>query len=83
MQFIKMLENNIIICYNGKYSYSYSICKYCKILYLNLLNILLSNFFVMEDIIENFAKRLGIEPHVARQGISITCGIFFKIQSQS
>jgi hypothetical protein len=26
----------------------------------------------MEDIIENFAKRLGIESSIARQGISIT-----------
>jgi hypothetical protein len=32
----------------------------------------------MEDIIESFAKRLGIEPNVARQGISITCRYFIQ-----
>jgi len=32
----------------------------------------------MEDIIENFAERLGIEPNVARQGISITCRYFIQ-----
>ncbi|HET8793030.1 MAG TPA: hypothetical protein VFM31_04500 [Nitrososphaeraceae archaeon] len=26
----------------------------------------------MEDIVENFAKKLGIEPSIAREGISIT-----------
>jgi hypothetical protein len=30
----------------------------------------------MEDIIESFAKRLGIEPNVARKSISITCRYF-------
>ena len=33
----------------------------------------------MEDIIENFAKKLGIESDVARQGISITCRHFLQI----
>ena len=33
----------------------------------------------MEDIIENFAEKLGIEPDVARQGISITCRHFLQI----
>ena len=32
----------------------------------------------MEDIIENFAERLGIEPDVARKGISITCRYFIQ-----
>ena len=32
----------------------------------------------MEDIIENFAERLGIEPNAARQGISITCRYFIQ-----
>ena len=32
----------------------------------------------MEDIIESFAKRLGIEPNVARQGILITCRYFIQ-----
>ena len=32
----------------------------------------------MEDIIENFAERLGIEPNAARQGISITCRYFLQ-----
>jgi hypothetical protein len=32
----------------------------------------------MKDIIENFAERLGIEPNVARQGISITCRYFIQ-----
>jgi hypothetical protein len=30
----------------------------------------------MDDIIEIFSKRLGIEPNIARQGISITCRYF-------
>jgi len=33
----------------------------------------------MEDIIENFAEKLGIESDVARQGISITCRYFLQI----
>lgn len=32
----------------------------------------------MENIIENFAERLGIEPNAARQGISITCRYFIQ-----
>ncbi len=32
----------------------------------------------MENIIESFAERLGIEPNVARQGISITCRYFIQ-----
>ncbi len=32
----------------------------------------------MENIIESFAKRLVIEPNVARQGISITCLYFIQ-----
>jgi len=30
----------------------------------------------MEDIVENFAKKLGIDPSVAREGISITSRYF-------
>ena len=30
----------------------------------------------MEDIVENFAKKLGIEPSIAREGISITSRYF-------
>jgi hypothetical protein len=33
----------------------------------------------MEDIVESFAKRLGIEPNTARQSISITCRHFLQI----
>jgi len=32
----------------------------------------------MEDIVENFAKKLGIEPSIAREGISITSRHFLK-----
>ena len=32
----------------------------------------------MENIIESFAKRLGIEPDVARQSISITSRYFIQ-----
>ena len=32
----------------------------------------------MEDIIESFAEKLGIEPNAARQGISITCQYFIQ-----
>ena len=32
----------------------------------------------MENIIESFAERLGIEPNAARQGISITCRYFIQ-----
>jgi len=32
----------------------------------------------MENIIESFAEKLGIEPNVARQGISITCRYFIQ-----
>ena len=32
----------------------------------------------MEDIVESFAKRLGIEPKAARQGIAITCKYFIQ-----
>ncbi len=32
----------------------------------------------MEDIIKDFAKRLGIEPNVARQSISITSRYFIQ-----
>jgi hypothetical protein len=32
----------------------------------------------MEDIIESFAERLGIEPNTARQVISITCRYFIQ-----
>ena len=32
----------------------------------------------MEDIIENFAEKLGIEPDMARQGISITSKFFLQ-----
>jgi len=37
----------------------------------------------MEDIVESFAKRLGIEHKAARQGIVITCRHFFKFQNES
>ena len=33
----------------------------------------------MEDIIESFAKRLGIEHKAARQGIAITCRHFLQV----
>jgi hypothetical protein len=33
----------------------------------------------MEDIVESFAKRLGIEDKVARQGIAITCKHFLQV----
>ncbi|HET8857453.1 MAG TPA: hypothetical protein VFM28_07990 [Nitrososphaeraceae archaeon] len=32
----------------------------------------------MEDIIEIFAERLGIEPNAAKRGISITCRYFLQ-----
>ena len=32
----------------------------------------------MEDIIENFAERLGIAPNAAKKGISITCRYFIQ-----
>ena len=32
----------------------------------------------MDDIIENFAERLGIEPDVAKKSISITCRHFLQ-----
>jgi hypothetical protein len=32
----------------------------------------------MEDIIESFAERLGIEPNASRKGISITCRYFLQ-----
>ena len=32
----------------------------------------------MENIIESFAEKLGIEPNAARQGISITCRYFIQ-----
>ena len=33
----------------------------------------------MEDIVESFAKRLGIEQKAARQGIAITCRHFLQV----
>jgi len=33
----------------------------------------------MEDIVESFAKRLGIEHKAARQGIAITCKHFLQV----
>ncbi len=33
----------------------------------------------MEDIVESFAKRLGIEHKAARQGITITCKHFLQV----
>ena len=33
----------------------------------------------MEDIVESFAKRLGIEHKAARQGIAITCRHFLQV----
>src|SRR5215204_7192020 len=33
----------------------------------------------MEDIVESFAKRLGIEYKAARQGIAITCRHFLQV----
>ncbi len=47
--------------------------------YHNLIGyIFYSHILFMEDIIESFAERLGIEPNAARQGISITCRYFIQ-----
>ena len=37
----------------------------------------------MEDIIEDFAEKLGIEPNAAKQGISITCRYFLQVSEPS
>ncbi|HVP82941.1 MAG TPA: hypothetical protein VMS35_07870 [Nitrososphaeraceae archaeon] len=36
----------------------------------------------MEDIVESFAKRLGIEHKAARQGIAITCRHFLQVSER-
>jgi hypothetical protein len=38
-----------------------------------------SQILFMEDIVESFAKRLGIEHKAARQGIAITCRHFLQV----
>ncbi len=37
----------------------------------------------MEDIIEDYAEKLGIEPNAAKRGISITCRYFLQVSEPS